>query len=556
MKSISFKNFRRFTDFPEFKFGDITILVGGNNAGKSTLQKALLLVFDNLKTLKKKTSKFNIFDDGFETPQFRFDANEFHDLNLGTFGRSLFTGSKEQKMEFTLQIDNFPIRIIIEPDANGEDLPVAKVALIEVKDIKRHILYTFNFNTKRMRIEFEQIKGNGSPEFDKIQARIEELREELAHEDDAFEAAMANQELEKLLKVRNAFVHNVQEESATAEADINNYLGIKGERRITNGALPGYIENIEAYTSTIGIKSTPVKGLLDEDEDEDEEKGYDTSEEEVWNNSEDDRANEQILADKRSVILESAAALESELRRPHVYYIQAHGVSQKMLYTIDDKNDFMAQAIHEYARRGVVHGSFTDTFIRKWMSEFGIGTDYEIKSIGGEGYTFSVITPNGKMNLADMGMGTNQLMVLLLSLATIMFEEGHHGKDGGKSFVPKFIIIEEPEQNLHPRLQSKLADLISEVAMDDSYKFLIETHSEYLIRRTQVLVAEMNLENEDELEKQNPFRVYYFPANGMPYNMKYLPTGRFENKFGEGFFDEASTAALTISKLERRKKNG
>lgn len=59
MKSISFKNFRRFADFPEFKFGDITILVGGNNAGKSTLQKALLLVFDNLKTLKKKASKFN-----------------------------------------------------------------------------------------------------------------------------------------------------------------------------------------------------------------------------------------------------------------------------------------------------------------------------------------------------------------------------------------------------------------------------------------------------------------------------------------------------------------
>lgn len=552
MKSISFKNFRRFADFPEFKFGDITILVGGNNAGKSTLQKALLLVFDNLKTLKKKASKFNIFDDGFETPQFRFDANEFHDLNLGTFGRSLFTGSKEDEMEFTLQIDNFPIRIIIEPDANGEDLPVAKVALIEVKDIKRHILYTFNFNTRRMRVEFEQIKGNDSPEFDKIQTRIEELRAKLAHEDDAFEAAMANQELEKLLKVRNAFVHNVQEESATAEADINNYLGIKGERRITIGALPGYIENIEAYTSTIGIKSTPIKGLLDEDD----EPESDTPEEDVWNNSEDDRANEQVLADKKSLILESAAALESELRRPHVYYIQAHGVSQKMLYTIDDKNDFMAQAIHEYARRGVVHGSFTDTFIRKWMSEFGIGTDYEIKSIGGEGYTFSVITPNGKMNLADMGMGTNQLMVLLLSLATIMFEEGHHGKDGGKSFVPKFIIIEEPEQNLHPRLQSKLADLISEVAMDDSYKFLIETHSEYLIRRTQVLVAEMNIENEDELEKQNPFKVYYFPANDMPYDMKYLPTGRFENKFGEGFFDEASTAALTISKLERRKKNG
>ena len=553
MKSISFKNFRRFADFPEFKFGDITILVGGNNAGKSTLQKALLLVFDNIRSLRKKVSAFNIFDNGFETPQFRFDANEFHDLNLGTFERALFTGSKVKQMEFTLQIDNFPIHVVVEPDANGEDLPVAKVALIEVKDVKRHILYTFNFNTRRMRVDFEQINGNGSPEFDKIQSRIEELRRKLAQEDDAFEAAMANQELEKLLKVRNALAHDTHEvdESTSAETDINNYLGVKGERRITSGALPGYIENIEAYTSTIGARAVSVTGLTD-----DEVENETDSSEEVWNGSEDDRANEQVLADKRSLILESASALESELRRPHVYYIQAHGVSQKMLYTIDDKNDFMAQAIHEYARRGVVRGSFTDIFIRKWMNEFGIGSDYEIESIGGEGYTFKVITQNGTMNLADMGMGTNQLMVLLLSLATIMFEEGHHGKDGGKSFVPKFIIIEEPEQNLHPRLQSKLADLISEVAMDDSYKFLIETHSEYFIRRTQVLVAEMNIESEEELAKQNPFKVYYFPAKGMPYDMKYLPSGRFENKFGEGFFDEASSAALTISKLERRKING
>ena len=553
MKSISFKNFRRFADFPEFKFGDITILVGGNNAGKSTLQKALLLVFDNIRSLRKKVSAFNIFDNGFETPQFRFDANEFHDLNLGTFERALFTGSKVKQMEFTLQIDNFPIHVVVEPDANGEDLPVAKVALIEVKDVKRHILYTFNFNTRRMRVDFEQINGNGSPEFDKIQSRIEELRRKLAQEDDAFEAAMANQELEKLLKVRNALAHDTHEvdESTSVETDINNYLGVKGERRITSGALPGYIENIEAYTSTIGARAVSVTGLTD-----DEIENETDSSEEVWNGSEDDRANEQVLADKRSLILESASALESELRRPHVYYIQAHGVSQKMLYTIDDKNDFMAQAIHEYARRGVVRGSFTDIFIRKWMNEFGIGSDYEIESIGGEGYTFKVITQNGTMNLADMGMGTNQLMVLLLSLATIMFEEGHHGKDGGKSFIPKFIIIEEPEQNLHPRLQSKLADLISEVAMDDSYKFLIETHSEYFIRRTQVLVAEMNIESEEELAKQNPFKVYYFPAKGMPYDMKYRPSGRFENKFGEGFFDEASSAALTISKLERRKING
>ncbi|MDD6701441.1 MAG: AAA family ATPase, partial [Bacteroidales bacterium] len=125
--------------------------------------------------------------------------------------------------------------------------------------------------------------------------------------------------------------------------------------------------------------------------------------------------------------------------------------------------------------------------------------------------------------------------------------------DGGKSYISKFIIIEEPEQNLHPRLQSKLADLFAAVAEDESYNFLVETHSEYLIRRTQVLVAEMNL-TEEELEKQNPFKVYYFPHNGSAYDMKYLPSGRFDNKFGEGFFDESAKWHLEILKKEKARK--
>ncbi|MCM1142095.1 MAG: ATP-binding protein, partial [Muribaculum sp.] len=549
---ISFKNFRRFADFPEFKFGDITILVGGNNAGKSTLQKALLLVFDNLRTLKKKPSAFNIFDDGFDCPQFRFDANEIHDLNLGTFERSLYDGAETPHMQFSLRIDSFDITLTIEPDEVGPDFPVAKVAKIHVDDTKRHILYDFDFNTRRMRVEFEKINGNGDPKFDEIQSRISELRNQLAIEDDPFEAAMANQELEKLLKVRNAFVDNREElqESAIAEADINNYLGIKAENRVTSGALAGYIENIEAYTWTIGSvaeKAIDLDGNNSENESEPEGK-------ELYNGTEEDRANEQVLGDKNSLLLESARALQSELRKPHVYYIQAHGVAQKMLYTIDDKNDFVAQAIHQYARCGIKPGQVPDTFIKRWMQEFGIGDEYEVKPIGGEGYQVFITSNGRKTNLADMGMGTNQLMVLLFSLATIMFEEGHHGKDGGRSYIPKFIIIEEPEQNLHPRLQSKLADLILEVTKDPSYKFLIETHSEYLIRRTQVLVAEMGLE-ETDLEKQNPFKVYYFPENGIPYDMKYLTSGRFENKFGNGFFDEASNSALTISKLERKKTN-
>lgn len=547
MKSISFKNFRRFREFPEFKFGNITILVGGNNAGKSTLQKALLLIFDNIRSLRKKSSSFSIFENSFEAPQFRFDANEFHDLNLGTFERSLFIGAKEQKMEFTICIDSSIIRTVIEADEAGTERPIAKVALIEVNDTKRHILYTFNFSTHRMRAEFEKIVGNGDPRFDKIQERIDELRTTLENEKDPFDAAVANQELEKLLKIRNAFVDNAKDirESSIIEADMNNYLGIKATQRITSGALPGYIENIEAYTWTIDAKTVAISGLENDEIVEPEDNGY--------NNTDEDLANGQVLGDKLSLILESARSLQSELSSPKVFYIQAHGISQKMLYTIDDKNDFMAQAIHKFARCAIKPGTRPDTFLRKWMEEFGIGKNYIIKSFGGEGYTVKIETNNGWVNLADLGMGSNQLMVLLLSLATIMDEHGHYRISEGKSNIPKFIIIEEPEQNLHPRLQSKLADLFAAVAEDESYSFLVETHSEYLIRRTQVLVAEMNL-TEEELEKQNPFKVYYFPAEGRPYDMKYLPTGRFENKFGEGFFDESAKWHMEILKKEKARK--
>ena len=545
MKSISFKNFRRFPEFPEFKFGNITILVGGNNAGKSTLQKALLLIFDNIRSLRKKMSAFSIFENSFATPQFRFDANEFHDLNLGTFERSLFTGAKERQMEFTLCVDSFIIRTVIEPDEAGLSQPIAKVALIEVNDSKRHILYTFNFNTHRMRAEFEQIAGNGDPRFDKIQTAIAELRKKLAEEKDPFDAAMANQELEKLLKIRNAFVHNGDEmrESSTIETDLKDYLVIKGFDRVVSGVLPSYLENIEAYNWTIGSKTVATIDL--------ESGEVVEPEHEESTDSEEDIANGQVLGDKQSLILESASSLQSELSNPKVFYIQAHGISQKMLYTIDDKNDFMAQAIHKFARCAVKPGTAPDTFLRKWMEEFGIGKNYIIESFGGEGYTVKIDTENGWVNLADLGMGSNQLMVLLFSLATIMYEHGHLGNNGGKSYISKFIIIEEPEQNLHPRLQSKLADLFAAVAVDESYNFLVETHSEYLIRRTQVLVAEMNL-SEEELEKQNPFKVYYFPAEDLPYDMKYTTNGHFEEAFGTGFFDEAGKWTRELTRNKRK----
>lgn len=536
MKSISFKNFRRFPDFPEFKFGNITILVGGNNSGKTTMEKALLLVLDNLRSLRLKRNA-TPSPLGFFNPQFRFDAHEYHDLKLGTFERSLYNDASEDKMEFTLCVDGFYIRLVVVPDSDKLQ-PIAKVSLIEVNDIRRHMRYTFNFATCSTHVEVEKVKGNGVPRFNEIQTRIAELHEILKTDVAPEKAARANAELEKLLTEREGYVDTAEDarESSTIEFEMRNLLDNKGERRVTYSVLPGYIENIEAYAEEFCGENQEIA---------------------------------QVLGDNLSLIMESACALESELSKIKLFYIQAHGINQKVLYSINDKNDFMAQAIHGFARCAVEPGEEADIFLRKWMKEFEIGENYKITSIDGEGYTVKICTGNENMvNLSDLGMGANQLMVLLFRLATIMHENGYVGsnellKKVNAVFKRKYgslpntkcinIIIEEPEQNLHPRLQSKLADFFAEVSKDESYQFLVETHSEYLIRRSQVLVSEMNL-SEEELEKQNPFKVYYFPEGGVPYDMRYTPTGRFINNFGDGFFDESVKWHLQIIRNEKSRK--
>ena len=168
--------------------------------------------------------------------------------------------------------------------------------------------------------------------------------------------------------------------------------------------------------------------------------------------------------------------------------------------------------------------------------------DYRIKVIGGEAYQVFIKSDEEECPLADMGMGSIQLMILLFRLGTYI----NKYKAGA---YPLTILIEEPEQNLHPKLQSNLADLFCGLNKEYHYRFIIETHSEYLIRKTQVLVAKEGFKDNIALNENNPFMVYYFDGENEKkpyYPMEYRADGCFANDFGEGFFDEAEKLAFEI----------
>lgn len=226
------------------------------------------------------------------------------------------------------------------------------------------------------------------------------------------------------------------------------------------------------------------------------------------------------------------------INKAELVYIPSHSVAQKVFFSREDRNDYMSDVIGRYQSMNFVDSSSQYLFVQSWMKNFGIGLDFKIESIQGEAFTVTITNMNGEeVPLADLGMGSIQIILLLLKLATLI---------ENVCLYPSLVIVEEPEQNIHPKLQSKLAELFESVHRKYRLRFLIETHSEYIIRKTQAMIATETVKFED-----NPFRVYYFPEDGEPYDMEYQESGMFKNKFDEGFFDEASRQHVAVIKKAR-----
>lgn len=224
--------------------------------------------------------------------------------------------------------------------------------------------------------------------------------------------------------------------------------------------------------------------------------------------------------------------------------------------------------IQDFVNFWIGKGEFKDKNGEIKNKGFNIGKELSVDRDESIGMTkiFLINFDGTRTALVDLGYGVSQLLPIILKIATLAFmyqrnheydfngNEGYYEKEA-TYFMPSTLLIEEPEANLHPSLQSKMAELFIDAASRFNIQFLIETHSEYLIYKFQEYIG-------NKVISPSEVKMYYF---NQPHDVKagfkqnYISHVKiekdgsidYEQYFGKGFFDEQNNLKLSLFNIQR-----
>jgi hypothetical protein len=177
--------------------------------------------------------------------------------------------------------------------------------------------------------------------------------------------------------------------------------------------------------------------------------------------------------------------------------------------------------------------------VRSWLVHFDMAEHVRTSDEPKVGYRL-LVRPTGirsYVDLTNVGVGLSQLLPILV--CTLASRPGN------------LLLFEQPELHLHPAVQSQLGDFFI-AAGRAGRQCVVETHSEYLINRIRLRIAES--EPGSDLESLSTIHFVERPAAASTFRSINV------NGFGaildwpKGFFDQSPNEAEQILKAALRKK--
>lgn len=240
--------------------------------------------------------------------------------------------------------------------------------------------------------------------------------------------------------------------------------------------------------------------------------------------------------------------------------------SPKKIYSDKDPLGKIISNIHQSQ-------SFSHVFFQKWLKEF-FGEDciFQLKKLHAE-FEFFEVKLNNKF-MTEHGSGIYRILYLLcdimdffddLNFESMDREENNPEVNFSSSFINRrFLVLEEPEANLHPDFQIKLAEMIFDLNqwLNDRFNkynnerlyifnILVETHSEYMIRTLQYLVAK----NEGINDQVGIINFGSGDNIGKVKHISIRPNGSLSDNLFSGFFNFSEDLKLKLDAVNNNRNN-
>jgi hypothetical protein len=171
--------------------------------------------------------------------------------------------------------------------------------------------------------------------------------------------------------------------------------------------------------------------------------------------------------------------------------------------------------------------------VATYLLKLGIASEISRQDLSAYHGSLNVTDSISKVvsNLADVGFGASQAIPVIR---------------GCISDTDSPLFLEQPEIHLHPKAQGELADLICKTSM--RRQVIVETHSEHMINKARVLVAEGTLRSEDVIilyvdRKKTGSQITKIGIN---------ESGDFTEEWPAGFFDERYQDTLRLLDIKSR----